>query len=200
MTPPSPRRTPRRGRPIPRTMTTLLKTPPPHCISLIGMMGSGKTTVGRALAQRLGWSFIDLDAHIALQEGRSIPEIFSLEGEAAFRALELRSLSSLLSGPSALSATVLSLGGGTVLQPACAATVREHSLCVRLSASAATLCERLRSDGQRPLLRGPEPLETKLERLLSEREPAYTAAADITVATDSRSVEDIVEEIISRIR
>ena len=199
----------------------------PHCITLIGMMGSGKTLVGRYLALRLGWTFIDLDEQIVKDAGRSISDIFATDGEPAFRALELKTLEEIITplrSPSlsrdplnfpaaadasnpvpepvewpATTSTILSLGGGTILQPACARLVKEHSLCVRLTASVSTLCDRLKADRKRPLLRGTEPLEDKIKRLLTERDPAYTAAADISIPTDSRSVDEIIDDILSRL-
>ncbi len=187
----------------------------PHCITLIGMMGSGKTLVGRYLALRLGWTFIDLDEQIVKDAGRSISDIFATDGETAFRALELKTLRKIISpltspaaadasnpvsefveGPAATS-TILSLGGGTILQCECARLVKEHSLCVRLTASASTLYDRLKADRKRPLLRGAEPLEEKISRLLSERDPAYTAAADLSISTDGRPVDDIIDELLS---
>lgn len=198
----------------------MTQKPVPHYITLIGMMGSGKTLVGRALAHRLGWSFIDLDERISQEQGRSIPEIFAAEGEAAFRALELRTLSSILSplspaapaavrtspeapGPmeeTALSSLVLSLGGGTILQSECAALVRTHSLCVRLTASVETLCDRLMTDRNRPLLQGGQPLEDRIAQLLTERESAYAAAAHITVPTDERTPDDIIVHLLPLLR
>ena len=184
----------------------------PNCITLIGMMGSGKTLVGRYLALRLGWTFIDLDEQIVKQAGRSIADIFATDGEPAFRALELKTLREIISpltSPAAADAsnepveapaatsTILSLGGGTILQPACARLVKEHSLCIRLTASASTLYDRLKSDRKRPLLRGTEPLEDKIQRLLTERDPAYAAAADISIPTDARTVDDIIDKILS---
>ena len=184
----------------------------PHCITLIGMMGSGKTLVGSYLALRLGWTFIDLDEQIVKDAGRSIADIFATDGEPAFRALELKTLREIISpltSPAAADAsnesveapaatsTILSLGGGTILQPECARLVKEHSLCIRLTASASTLYDRLKSDRKRPLLRGAEPLEDKIKRLLTERDPAYAAAADISIPTDARTVDDIIDEILS---
>ena len=167
----------------------------PHCITLIGMMGSGKTLVGRYLALRLGWTFIDLDEQIVKEAGRSIADIFATDGEPAFRALELKTLKEVISSYD--SGTILSLGGGTILQPDCARLVKEHSLCVRLTASASTLYDRLKADRKRPLLRGTEPLEDKITRLLAERDPAYAAAADISIPTDARTVDEIIDEILS---
>ena len=169
----------------------------PHCITLIGMMGSGKTLVGRYLALRLGWTFIDLDEQIVKDAGRSIADIFATDGEPAFRALELKTLTEVIT--SSDSRTVLSLGGGTILQSECARLVKEHSLCVRLTASASTLYDRLKADRKRPLLRGTEPLEDKIARLLAERDPAYTAAADLSIPTDGRPVDDIIDELLSQL-
>ena len=178
------------------------------------MMGSGKTLVGQYLALRLGWAFIDLDEKIVKDAGRSISDIFSTDGEPAFRALELQTLREIISpltSPAAADAsnepvespaatsTVLSLGGGTILQPACARLVKEHSLCVRLTASASTLYDRLKSDRKRPLLRGTEPLVDKIQRLLTERDPAYAAAADLSIPTDGRTVDEIIDELLSQL-
>ena len=195
-----------------------MNTRTPHCITLIGMMGSGKTLVGRYLALRLGWTFIDLDEQIVKDAGRSIADIFATDGEPAFRALELETLRKIISplrspslsrgpqdptpelveGPAATS-TILSLGGGTILQSECARLVKGHSLCVRLTASASTLYDRLKADRKRPLLRGTEPLEDKIARLLAERDPAYTAAADLSIPTDGRPVDDIIDELLSQL-
>ena len=161
------------------------------------MMGSGKTLVGRYLALRLGWTFIDLDEQIVKDAGRSISDIFATDGEPAFRALELETLTKVIT--SSDSRTVLSLGGGTILQSECARLVKEHSLCVRLTASASTLYDRLKSDRKRPLLRGTEPLEDKINRLLTERDPAYAAAADLSIPTDARPVDDIIDELLSQL-
>ncbi len=176
----------------------MTQKPDPRCISLIGMMGSGKTLVGRALARRLGWSFIDLDERISQEQGRSISDIFAAEGEAAFRALELKTLKEVME--SSDSGMVLSLGGGTILQPECAALVRAHSLCVRLTASVETLCDRLKTDRNRPLLQGGQPLEEGIAQLLTERESAYAAAAHITIPTDERTPDDIIAHLLPLLR
>lgn len=162
-------------------------------IALTGFMGSGKTTVGAALADLLGVRHADLDSLVEAAEGKSIESIFSSEGEKSFRVLELKYLRRFLEkGGDA----VLSLGGGTLMTPGAAALIREKALCIYLKTSPETLSERLRPEaGSRPLLKG-APLEERISSLLSEREAIYEKCADAVVATDSLTPEEIAEEIV----
>lgn len=162
-------------------------------IALEGFMGSGKSTVGRTLAEMLGIRLIDLDETIAEGEKRTIPEIFSTEGERGFRCLELKYLQKLLKGGDNL---VLSLGGGTPTIPAAAALLREKTLCIYLRATAETLLDNLAgTEKGRPLLEG-APLRERISDLLAERSSAYEKTAHIVIDTDGLSPEQIAEEII----
>lgn len=156
-------------------------------------MGSGKSTVGRTLAEMLGIRFADLDEAIVEGEKRPIPEIFSTDGEKGFRTLELKYLRRLLKGGGDM---VLSLGGGTPTIPAAASLLREKTICIYLRATIDTLEENLAgSEGGRPLLEGAS-LRERIADLLSEREEAYEHSAHTTIDIDGLSPEEIAEEII----
>ena len=159
-------------------------------LALAGYMGSGKTTVGRIVADALGCPFIDLDDVIVRKTGRSIPEIFSTDGEAVFRRLEKQALEQTIA-KYAESSAVLALGGGTVTVPGAIKLLHEKTLCVYLEASVETLLSHL--DGQtsnRPLA------GEGFEERLTAREPLYDAAAHITIDTDRLTPEQIADEII----
>ena len=139
-------------------------------------MASGKTTAGRHLAESAGYHFIDLDEYIVARTGRSIAEIFASDGESAFRAIESQYLREILTGHLA-DGLVLALGGGTILGPANAALIKEHSICIWLDTPLATIKERLASDhSERPLLKIHD-----IDALFAQRRPLYSAAADIVV-------------------
>lgn len=158
-------------------------------IALTGCMGSGKSSVGRALSELLCSPFVDLDEYIVAKAGRSIAEIFDGEGEAGFRALESEALEEVLS--MAGTDLVLSLGGGTICSEANAGLIAQTCRCVYLRASANVLSERLRQEpGQRPLLRS-----SSLDGILAERAPLYERAADMVVDTDGRTPEQVAHEI-----
>lgn len=160
-------------------------------ITLTGMPGSGKTTVGRIVADALGCPFMDLDTLIEKKAGKSIPDIFAAEGEAGFRLLEGIMLKQTVA-KFAQSDAVLALGGGTVTLPGAPALLQEKTLCIYLKASLETLAPRLQHTGDRPLLAAPG----DLERLLAEREPLYETAAHVTLDTDGASPETLADEII----
>ncbi|MBO6081502.1 MAG: shikimate kinase [Bacteroidales bacterium] len=162
-------------------------------IALTGMMGCGKSSVGRALALWLGVPFQDLDEVIEQRTGKSIPEIFAEGGEAAFRRLEQEALEALLADRSV--SGVLALGGGTVTTPACAELIREHSHCIYLRTSPETLVERLgRQPGGRPLLQTDDPA-ARIAALLEERAPLYESVASQILDTDAFSIENLVQKI-----
>jgi shikimate kinase len=140
-------------------------------IALVGMMGAGKTTLGRALAQRLGWRFRDLDEEVERAADATIAELFEREGEAAFRELEHRALARLLDG----SLLVLATGGGVVLAPSNRDLLRHRALTIWLDASPTTLAARVTGIGGRPLLNGSDPA-ARLTQLLEERRPVYSQA------------------------
>lgn len=159
-------------------------------ITLCGFMGSGKTTVGRVLADALGCPFLDLDELIVKKAGKSIPEIFAQDGEPAFRQLEARLLRQTVQKYSE-NAAVLSLGGGAVLAPASASLLHEKTVCIYLRATLDTLLGRLEGETVgRPLA------DEGLAGRLAGREPLYEAAAHVTLDTDGLSPEEIADEII----
>jgi shikimate kinase len=162
---------------------------------LVGMMGAGKTSVGRALAARLGCSFVDTDAEVERRAGRRIAEIFAADGEAGFRERERDAVNAC-----AGRGVVVALGGGALAQPEVRRRVQQDGTIVYLCARPETLLSRVGSADERPLLAGLEPWE-RLERvrqLLQEREPVYQTA-ELCVETDGASVEDVVERIVARL-
>ncbi|TLS49977.1 shikimate kinase [Paenibacillus antri] len=158
---------------------------------MIGFMGTGKSTVGSALAERLGWRFVDTDATVVEREGRSIPQLFEEEGEAYFRDAESAVLKSVLTG----SRQVVSTGGGAVLRQANRETMLEGGFVVALTAPPDVLLARLRGDANRPLLAGDK--EERVHRLLEERKNAYDFA-HLVVDTSRSNVRETVESIIER--
>jgi shikimate kinase len=154
-------------------------------VVLVGMMGAGKSSVGRRLAARLGVGFIDADTEIERAAGMSIPDIFAEHGESYFRAGEARVIARLLDdGPQ-----VLATGGGAVMDPNTRALIRTKGISVWLKADLDVLLKRTRRRGDRPLA-------DKIKELLPEREPIY-AQAEITVQSRDEPHETIVDEIIA---
>jgi shikimate kinase len=142
-------------------------------VVLVGFMGSGKSTVGRLLASRLGWSFVDLDDDVEKRGGASVEDLFRTRGEAAFRALEREAGAAALARP----ATVLAPGGGWSLAPGRLDELPEGTLTVWLQVTAATAVRRATGHGRvRPLLAGPDPVSRALD-LIREREDVYRRAA-----------------------
>ncbi len=160
-------------------------------VFLVGMMGAGKSAVGPALARRLGRRFVDSDAEIEREQGRSVAEIFAGEGEPAFRALEREMVTRWLGEPA-----VVALGGGAVAEPALRAACRRSGTIVWLRAQPETLLARLGEGASRPLLAGLSGAArlARLRELLALREAAY-ASASLTVDTDACAVEEVVERI-----
>lgn len=154
-------------------------------IVLVGFMGAGKTTVGARLADRLGKPFMDTDAEIERSAGASIAEIFATRGEGAFRELERDSIEAALRRPDG----VVSLGGGALGDPATRAAL-EWMDVVFLDVSFSEAMRRVGAANDRPMLKDADP-----KALYDERQRAFASAADITVATDDREIEDIVDEL-----
>lgn len=157
-----------------------------RCV-LIGLPGSGKSTVGRALARHLDWQFLDVDEEIERMTGSTIPTLFRSEGESAFRAMEFRLTAALSSQADA----VLAPGGGWSAQPGAFESLPPDSATVWLRVSPEEAFRRLRGSPlrDRPLLAGPDPLAT-LHALLAQRHEHY-ARADLIVDVDGRGAEEI---------
>jgi len=167
----------------------------PSTVSLVGFMGAGKTTVGRALATKLGWHFVDLDDLIRARDGRTVPEIFEQSGESVFRALERQLLDELVRSPEA-GGLVLSLGGGAFVDNTNQQLLRENEIpAVFLDAPAAELFRRCKEPGMvRPLLSDLK----RFSAMCEKRRPAYLNAA-LCIQTAGREIASIVDEIIARL-
>lgn len=152
-------------------------------VVLVGLMGAGKTTVGRVLARRLKLGFVDCDLEIERRCGVSVPHIFDVEGEGGFRARESEMLAEL----TALDAVVLATGGGAVLAEENRRRLAAHGSVVYLHAAPEALYERLREDRSRPLLATADPL-AKLRELYRLRDPLYREVADLVVESGTASV------------
>ena len=157
---------------------------------LVGMMGAGKTTIGRRLAQRLDLPFFDADHEIEVASGMSIADLFKTHGEASFRKGEASVIKRLLEGPP----HVLATGGGAVTTPSTQRLIAEKALSIWLRADLETIAQRALQRDTRPLLKNDDPLET-LARLTKEREPYY-AAANIHVESQSGPHANTVDMII----
>jgi len=147
-----------------------------RCVVLVGMPGSGKTTVGRELAKRLGLRFVDSDHEIEARTGVKIPTIFEIEGEDGFRRRETQTLDELTTE----SDMVLATGGGAVINPINRALLSERGVVVYLNVPPHVLWERTRHDKTRPLLQVPDP-KGRLQQLYVVRDPLYREVAHITV-------------------
>jgi len=164
-------------------------------IYLIGMMGSGKTVTGKALADRLNYKFVDLDGEIQAKEGRSIPEIFDGSGETYFRDVE----SSVLEHFSKQSKQVIATGGGIVLREENVRRMKITGKVVLLKATAESLWQRVRYSKERPLLNKPNPFGA-LKQILNDRESFYDKACHFSVLTDGKIAEDVASDIHEMLR
>ena len=159
---------------------------------LVGMMGAGKTTIGRALAARLGRDLLDSDFMIEAREGRTVREIFGTDGEEAFRALETEVLVESLARPEP---AVIACAGGVVLRPENRAALRSgDARVVWLRADPDLLVERVKTGSHRPLL-DDDPARV-LHEMYERREPLYREVADAIVTVDNRSIGDVVEAVL----
>jgi shikimate kinase len=167
----------------------------PGNIFLIGPMGSGKSTIGRHLAELLKMDFVDADHEVERRTGASIPLIFEIEGEDGFRRRETAVIDELTRKEN----VVLATGGGAVIAEANRRALHSRGTVVYLQAPLDTLFERTRKDRNRPLLHTEDP-RTRLEALLREREPLYRQEADIIVDTDHRTPTSVAREIITKLK
>jgi shikimate kinase len=163
-------------------------------LALIGFMGTGKTTVGRLLAEQLNFEFLDTDEQIEINTGKKISEIFAEQGEPMFRELERQLVEELAHRTQ----TVISTGGGLPVNPANLASLKTHALVVCLWASPEKILDRVRNQDHRPLLKDPDPL-AKIRALLTAREPFYRQA-DVLINTELRSLREVAQQVIHQFR
>jgi shikimate kinase len=163
-------------------------------IVLIGYRGSGKSAVGRALAQRLGWPFVDTDSVIERQAGSTIREIFAAQGEAVFRDLEATAIAQV----AARDAQVIGAGGGAILRETNVAALRRNAKVVWLTASPEVLWSRIQSDSttaaSRPNLTSSGGLE-EVRQVLEQRTPLYESAADLVIDAGVLKPEELAQRI-----
>ncbi len=163
-------------------------------IALIGFMGTGKTSVGRIVADQLRFDYLDTDEFIQAQTGRSINEIFKTDGEPAFRALEEKIVAEL----ARRATTVIATGGGLPVNPKNLASLKTHALVVSLWSSPEKIWERVRHQSHRPLLHDENP-QAKIRELLAAREPFYKQA-DVLLNTELRSVREVAQQVVHQFR
>lgn len=164
----------------------------PSKIFLIGLMGAGKTTVGKLIAKSLGKAFYDTDHIIEQRTGVKIPTIFELEGEAGFRKRETDTLSEFAQ----MDNVVLATGGGVIMAPENRAILRQHGYVIYLRANVNELYLRTRNDKNRPLLQNVD-VKAKLESLFHQRNPLYTETSHLIVDTGHQPVTVIIQKIES---
>lgn len=154
-------------------------------VSLSGMMGCGKSSVGKILAEKLGFTFIDLDRYVEKEQSETIPDIFIKGGETLFRTYETEALKHILAEHSGMD-LVLSLGGGTLTVEENRRLIVRDSICIYLKASSAEIGRRLALQGlERPMLK-----DRRIDGLLEEREAVYEKTACHTIVTDGLSIEE----------
>jgi shikimate kinase len=163
-------------------------------VYLVGLMGAGKTTIGRALARRLAYRFIDSDHEIEARTGVSLPTIFEIEGEEGFRKREAQVIADLAN----LNSHVVATGGGAVLRQENRENLRAGGFVIYLNVPLPTLWERTRHDKNRPLLQVSDPLQ-KLRELHAQRDPLYRSIADLVVSGSRITVQSVVHLLIKEL-
>ncbi|HCI13568.1 MAG: shikimate kinase [Gallionellales bacterium GWA2_60_142] len=161
---------------------------------LVGMMGSGKTTIGRTLAKHLGKTFVDSDEEIQQRTGVTIPHIFDVEGEVGFRLRETAAIRELMGRDD----MVLATGGGAILAEQNRDMLRQNGIVVYLKANVHDLWQRTRHDRNRPLLQTADP-RAKLAELFEQRDPLYQQAADIVVQSSKQSAQALMLHLVDEI-
>ena len=160
-------------------------------IYLIGMMGSGKSTVGKPLSEKMHKPFIDLDSEIEKGTGKNISEIFDIDGEEQFRKMETKQLKQY-------SESIVACGGGIVLKDENREFINENGIAILLLATMGELTQRLSNSGNRPLL-ADDNTEEALTKLWMERQIDYLETANFTIETDGKNLEELTEEILLHI-
>ena len=160
-------------------------------IYLIGMMGSGKSTVGKTLSEKMHKPFVDLDSEIEKAAGKSISEIFDIDGEEQFRKMETKQLKQY-------SESIVACGGGIVLKDENREFINENGIAILLLATMGELTQRLSNSGNRPLLAN-DNTEEALTKLWMERQIDYLETANFTIETDGKNPEELTEEILLHI-
>ncbi len=163
-------------------------------VYLIGLMGAGKTTIGKALAKRLGYRFVDSDHEIEARTGVSLPTIFEIEGEEGFRRRETQVIADLASR----NAHVVATGGGAVLRPENRQNLEASGFVIYLDVPLSTLYERTRHDKKRPLLQVSDP-RRKLRELYAQRDPLYREIADLIVSGSRITVQSVLQMLIKEV-
>lgn len=163
-------------------------------VYLVGMMGAGKTTIGRLLARRLRMRFIDCDHEIEARCGVRVPLIFEIEGEPGFRQREVQTLAELTE----LEGVVLATGGGAVLAEENRRRLGARGTVVYLRAAPEALYERVRHDRNRPLLATPDPLG-RLRQIFAERDPLYREVADMVVESRAQSPAALARQVLGKL-
>jgi len=165
----------------------------PRNLVLIGLRATGKTTLGRALAERLAWRFLDTDEQIAATAGRPIADLFRDEGEAAFRQRERTAIAGLATATE----TIVSTGGGAILDDDNCRVLRTLAPCVWLDAAPETLRSRMAAaPGARPALHGGDPLD-EIERVRADRAARYARLAALRLDTTTADVTELVERVVA---
>jgi len=165
-------------------------------IALIGFMGTGKSAIGKALAEKLGWRFVEVDQLVEEMAGKTIPEIFQQDGEIGFREMEIEATRRVAQGTE----QVISCGGGIVLNRINTDRLKKTSRMVYLIASPRTILRRTSRDStERPLLDVPDPAQ-RIRELLKSRRPFYEQTADIIIDTSKLSSEAVADQIIDRLK
>jgi shikimate kinase len=161
---------------------------------LVGMMGAGKTTVGRQLAKRLGKTFRDTDGEIEARTGVRIAVIFDIEGESGFRKREAEVIDQM----TALDNIVLATGGGAVLEARNREVLKARGFVIYLHAHPKELWQRMRNDKSRPLLQGGDPRQ-RLQVLYESRDPLYREVANVVVETGRQGVNSLVAQVLAKL-
>ncbi len=161
-----------------------------HNLTLVGFMGTGKSSVGRIIADQLHYRFVDTDELIEAQQDTTIAEIFGKQGEAVFRQCEAKAVQEL----AAQTGLIISTGGGVVINPDNLASLKTHSLVACLWATPETIWERVKEQTHRPLLQTADPLG-KIRELLAQRAPFYRQA-DVLINTGLRSPREVAQQVL----